>query len=768
MEIKLIRLKDLFLGLYRAGMMIGIILLLIAPLTSYSQEKKAVALFKQKKYSAVLDHYTRDFKKGLTNADVRLLCQSMLRLGLVSDALELAQRQYMDNPSDPEVILGLCEVLIYKGDYSAAYYLLEEIDDPSFANHEIYRIAERAAVLKEWEKREAEYDVTPLNGFNTPKNEFSLYIHNGKRIFCSSQQKDEVYQEQFDRGKKEYTSLFEAASDTAKHKAFSKGEFKGKFNIGPFEFSKDKFYFTYSEELTPGHNLLQILYTDAENPSLANAEVLFELEEEYNIAHPTFSPDGNRVIFSSDIDGGYGGMDLYYSLRTPLGWSSPINLGDIVNTKGNEVFPRLIDGQLYFSSNGHPGYGGLDIFVVTDDMHREDLRNLYAPINSPFDDFGYLRTGESSGYFSSNRPGSAGGDDIFKYEKRKVQPDMRLISGILEIEGVPQKDVKMVLTDRKGNVLEQAYTDKNGVFYFNRDPEGGEFSIRAVQDEDLTKKADLFLTDAEGNKGGKMKADNEGNFVFELLALDDYYLDYISVEDNTLFAFTLKGQLFNERPGDLDVNLPVYLLDDRGIIKKETKSTEFGFFQFNEVIPEERYWFYVETEDLEMKMAILDKNDQIIKILDVDENGRFYYDRPFDEEESISLYNEDMELVSVAMNEAINMPNILYDLNSWTLRDSAKMELEKLIDILKNNTELRIELSSHTDSRGGARYNSDLSAKRAREAWSYIVSHGIDPDRIVAIGKGEFEPVNSCIDGVNCTEEEHALNRRTEFRILSN
>ena len=228
-----------------------------------------------------------------------------------------------------------------------------------------------------------------------------------------------------------------------------------------------------------------------------------------------------------------------------MGWSAPINLGDVVNTAGNEVFPRLIDGQLYFSSNGHPGYGGLDIYVVTDDMHHEDIRNLYRPINTPFDDFGYFKLDESSGYFSSNRPGGEGGDDIYRYERIKVIPDPKLISGILEIEGIPQQKVKMVLLNKEGQIIEQAFTDLNGVFYFNRDPDGGNYQIRMDKlEEEEVQNANLFLTDSNGRKSKKLVADENGNFNFELLAVDDYFIDYLKVEDNTLFSFTMKAMVF--------------------------------------------------------------------------------------------------------------------------------------------------------------------------------------------------------------------------------
>ncbi len=749
-------------------MAMSLLMLLVGAQDAAAQEKKALELFQQGRYNSVLETYTRNYKKGLDPADLRIFSSSMLRLGFTADAIDIVQRAYMDHPNDPDIILALTECLIYKGDYAAAYYLLEDYRDLDFDQEEVYALAQRAAVLKQWENRESKYDVMPLVGFNTEKNEFSLYLKGDKRIFCSSQQKDEVQHERFDKGKKEYTSLYEADGDTTEHRPFSKGRFKGKFNIGPFEYARDKFYFTYSAEIRPGENQLQILYCDAEQPSLDKAEKVDMGIGDYSMAHPTFSPDGSRMIFASDMPGGEGGMDLYYSVSTPVGWSSPISLGEIVNTPGNEVFPRLVEGQIYFSSNGHAGYGGLDIFVVSDDMFREDLRNLYAPINSPYDDFGYLRTGKSSGYFSSNRAGGKGGDDIYRYDKIKVQPDHRLISGIVEEEGIPQHNVKMILTDLQGNILEQAYTDINGVFYFNRDPQGGTYNIKMDAEYEVIAKTDLFLTDSKGRKGEKLKADENGNFTFELLALDDYYLDYIQVQDNTLFAFTLKGQLYENSPGDLQIHCDVALLDERGIVKKEVKSSEHGFFQFDEVVPQDRYWFFVESENNDLRMSILDKNDQIIQILEQDENGRFYYDRPFNEGEFISLYNEDMQLVTIEKDEAINLPDILYDLNSWELKESSRLELDRLAGILKNNADLKIELSSHTDSRGGARYNEELSAKRAREAWSYIVSHGIDPDRVIAVGKGETKPVNSCRDGVQCKEDEHALNRRTEFRILSN
>jgi len=733
-----------------------------------AQDKRGQQLFEEGRYSAVLDHYTRNYKNGLSSPDIRLMCSSMLRLGLVEDALEMTQRVYMNKPDDPDIVLAMSEALLYNKQYATAYYLLAELsEDMEFEEEDLIDVTSRAAILAEWESRQTNYKVTRLEGFNTEKNEFSLLIHEGRYIFCSSQTKEDPQAEKYDKNRKDYSSLFEASGETDEHLPFNNGSLKGRFNIGPFAFGPDGFYFTFSAKIGPGMNQLMIMRTDSEDPNMADAEKVTLIEGEYNFAHPSFSPEGDRMVFSSDMPGGYGGMDIWYSVMTPQGWSAPMNMGEIVNTEGNEVFPRLMDGELFFSSNGHPGYGGLDIFVVTDDRHREDLRNLYAPINSPFDDFGYIRIDNGSGYFTSNRPGGEGGDDIYKYEEVKIEPDQRLITGIFEMKGLPQKNVKLVLVDTEGNILEQTFTDADGVFRFNRDPSGGTYNIRLAKEE-AVKEAVIFLTDSKGEKSKRLVADPFGNFTLEMLALDDYFIDYMDVKDNSLFAFNLRGQVFLNEPGDMDASTEVSMLNSNGIVQNEAKSEKEGYFQLNQVVPMDRYVFHVESGGQPVMMAILDDNDMIVNILRADETGRFYYERPYEEGEFIALYAENDELIMVEKDISIELSDILYDLNSWELNPNSRKEIDKLISLLKNNEGLRIALSSHTDCRGDRAYNEELSEKRAKEVLAYIVSNGVDPTRIEAKGLGEAEPVNSCFDGVSCTEDEHALNRRTEFRILSN
>jgi outer membrane protein OmpA-like peptidoglycan-associated protein/tetratricopeptide (TPR) repeat protein len=124
-----------------------------------------------------------------------------------------------------------------------------------------------------------------------------------------------------------------------------------------------------------------------------------------------------------------------------------------------------------------------------------------------------------------------------------------------------------------------------------------------------------------------------------------------------------------------------------------------------------------------------------------------------------------IELEQMIINKPIVLENIYYDLDKWNIRGDAAASLDKLVKTLKDNPTIKIELSSHTDSRADDNYNAVLSQKRAESAVEYLVAHGIARDRMVAKGYGESMLVNKCANGVNCTEEEHQLNRRTEFKV---
>ncbi len=204
-----------------------------------------------------------------------------------------------------------------------------------------------------------------------------------------------------------------------------KGAFKSKLNDGPVSFPADESWmmFTrnskYKAYLLSKKNInkLQLFSARSTRGKWTDIESFPYNNNEYSTGYPALSNNGNILYFSSDMPGGYGGMDLYYCVRMGYSWTKPVNLGDKVNTEGDEMFPFLDrQGNLYFSSTGLPGLGGQDIFYVSikEYLPSGQAKNLGYPVNSSKDDFGIVANPNGlSGYFSSNRRGN---DDIYRFD----------------------------------------------------------------------------------------------------------------------------------------------------------------------------------------------------------------------------------------------------------------------------------------------------------------------------------------------------------------
>jgi outer membrane protein OmpA-like peptidoglycan-associated protein len=172
-------------------------------------------------------------------------------------------------------------------------------------------------------------------------------------------------------------------------------------------------------------HLLKIFYAKRKDGKWEKLTPFFLNSDEYSVGHPALSPDGNTLLFVSDMKGGYGGTDIYSCTREGEKWSDPKNLGNVINTFGNEMFPFIADnGDLYFTSDGHPGFGGLDIFVSRMvDGKWTTPKNLGLPLNSSYDDFSFAEYKNTwKGLFCSNRPDGKGSDDIYCFHRLPVEP----------------------------------------------------------------------------------------------------------------------------------------------------------------------------------------------------------------------------------------------------------------------------------------------------------------------------------------------------------
>ncbi len=379
---------------------------------------------------------------------------------------------------------------------------------------------------------------------------------------------------------------------------------------------------------------------------------------------PCYSTDERTLYFSSNRRGGKGGLDLY---RVPIDNSGrfgrPINLGGVINTPGDEIFPFVsANGKLYFSSDGHPSIGGLDLFVASRNENEIVVEHLGVPMNSIGDDFGISLSDSTQGYLSSNRPGGKGDDDIYYFksnggEDRWWSNEKPPITDTNKENKIVNYFIQARVVDPTGNPIDSVKISirKNG---------------QTLKSDVTNKKGLIELIDAAENDELLFKADKE---------------DFIS----TRVSFTMEGK-----------EIPVLFL------KKEVTDTT-----------------YVVT---------------------------LVMDRPEIGKEISKLYE-------------INP--IFYDLDKADIRADAAEELDKIVQFLNDNPQVNLELGSHTDSRATAGYNLKLSQRRAESAVKYIVQRGILAGRIKPKGYGETQLVNECTDGVDCPEDLHQQNRRTEFKI---
>jgi len=363
--------------------------------------------------------------------------------------------------------------------------------------------------------------------------------------------------------------------------------------------------------------------------------------DDYSIGHPALSLDEKTLFFTSDMPGGFGATDIYKVVIKPEGtFGEPENLGKNINTEGKEMFPYVgSDNNMYFSSNGHIGLGGLDVFKSNLESTNDKVINLGIPINSKKDDFSFTVNFEDKiGYFSSNRTGGKGDDDVYSFVvKDKVPVCKQQIQGL-----VFNKITKQLLAGAK-----------------------------------------VYLTDLNDVKIDSMLVGEAAMFKFEAVC-------------NTTYKVIAEKQYFK----------PDYKVFSTPKISGITK---------------------VELElDIQNDFAYSAQGALIIKI------------NP-----------------------------IYFDFDKSNIRIDASIELDKVVSIMKKYPALIIRSSSHTDSRGNDAYNILLSSRRAISTVKYIVSKGIKGTKISGKGFGETQLVNKCSNDSDCTEEEHQLNRRTEFVILN-
>lgn len=322
------------------------------------------------------------------------------------------------------------------------------------------------------------FEIVKLS-INTPYSEIGPALYDGnKLVFSSNTPENSVVRYLDSRNNKPFYSLYvaelEELATTGIPTPFLP-RIRTELNDGPVSFSHDGnlVYITRNTVLTQeGVSELDIFTLSKRegkwNTTLATLPLKLK---GYSIAHPAISPDNQRLYFASNMPGGYGGMDLYYSELKGGFFSQPVNLGPGINTAGNEVFPFVdTNGRLFFASDGLPGLGGLDIFVVLPGEYGfSNPHNLGPDINTPYDDFGItILYDDSGGYFASNRPGGEGSDDIYAF-RTLVPLRFTQIRGTItnDITGEAEEAVSISIFKKNGIPVANLESDEKGNYSFH-------------------------------------------------------------------------------------------------------------------------------------------------------------------------------------------------------------------------------------------------------------------------------------------------------------
>ncbi len=515
-----------------------------------------------------------------------------------------------------------------------------------------------------------------------------------------------------------------------------------KYNDGPIAFSPDgnTAYLTrnYAQKnKQDGSRHFKLMILRLINGEWTSAEDFPYDSKDYNVGHAAVSPDGNQMIFSSDMPGGKGGADLYYTQRDNSGnWTTPVNLAAL-NTSGNENFPFWhTENILVFSSDGRPGFGGLDLYYTQyKDGKFRKVENMGWPMNSNLDDFGFwMEPGMKSGYFSSDRRSGRGGDDLYSFTMEKpfsFGKKLEIVSKSVKGELLPGTSVSLL---RDGTEIAQLTTDGQGKAEYTLE-ENGNYSLVANHE-------DYF----------------EAGHKFELSdKTADNFTEEVALEKDPGFSILLTVR--EKRTGDPIADAKVILTNNMTGVTEEFLTNDKG--QVMRPVADKK------INDRMSYNITLAKEDYLSKTLTY--NRLLDHEGQYDVSEEINLKLEKMA-VGVDLAKAIDLQPIYFDLGKATIRTDAAVELDKIVKVMNENPTMVVELGSHTDCRGSAKSNERLSQKRAAASAEYIKKRITNPERIYGKGYGEYRLLNACAcEGSiqsDCTEEQHQENRRTEFVVV--
>ncbi len=698
-----------------------LVLLLIVSITmfSFAQESritKGLKEFEAKHYDVSSEIYATLIKKDTLAPNLypdvyRNGAISSIQVRKYTDAKHFYEKLSKTEQFTFEDAFNYIQLMVYIGANQEAqkmyaHPIVTASNDPRLNLLEVYFTG---TYLEELRQDSIKYKVE-LASFNSEKGDFNAAYY-PKGIALTSTAKKKNKNPWF----LENTILLPTYlyNDSLKRRKRIKGNGLHKFDGIAFYDSIEKVWY-YSKYLpqnkkAPVNAVGIFMYNEARKK-----EFKFSYNEKKAFSsHANVSNDHQVFWFASDREGGIGGLDIWFCTRDQNRWSEPINAGPIINTKGDEMFPFESDGKLYFTSNGHPGFGGFDIFYANVNVTEvANVKNAGYPINTNANDYSItLDKSHLNGFITSNRGDLK--DRLYSVILNDVTVELNgyVFSSVGSQNII--SGVRVMVLNTKNRIIDTLYTDETGKFTFkskpdqqytfligsgNHEPLAFDFNTFGIKKSEVIDKN--FILEETMVSFNLNVSDHETSFAVSAVSVE---LKNIETGNNITFT--------SDFYGDIRANLPFN-------VNYQITATKLGY-------------------------------DPAVK--------------QFRTSDTLKEIQEKIKIRKTPAQITMRLENILYAYNSYGLSEFGKAELDTLATFLNENKDVFMEISSHTDARGDALYNMGLSKKRSESCLNYMISKGVDKSRLTILNFGETKLLNHCLDGVPCTEELHKINRRTEF-----
>jgi len=687
---------------------------------SFAQDKKIAAgstAFELKRYDLAYDLYMdlilKDKLDPIKYPEVyRNGAVSCFKVGEYDEAKNLYTQLTTSNKFNFEDAYNFIQLLVYLGDYKEANKIynnsvVKSSSDVRLNTLEVYFSDTNTRELKKDSLRLKVELVT----FNSEKGDFIPVFYPKGVAFTSLRKKHNETPWLLENANLLPAYFF---NDSLKKALPLKGVLSKKFKgVSFYDTITKKVYYSKklstskSGSLNPVGVFIYDLKRKKQIPFPYNDKNAFT-------SHVNVSKDQGILWFASDREGGYGGIDIWYCTKNEKTWGEPVNAGGLINTKGDEMYPFQSNDILFFTSNGHPGLGGFDVYkAMIQDTEVVHVSNVGYPVNTNANDYALIINGENEeGFIGSNRGDYL--DRLFTVKLNDVVVELEAY--VYSNIGVNNtvSGVRVLVLDEENHIVDSVYTNAIGKFKFDAKPERNyTFEIGSGDHETLTQ-AYSTVGHSKSEVIEKKFTIKDKTVAYELAVND---LDNADVLDST--QIELKNITTNQ-----DI---AFTTDSSGTIKAK--------------LPRD--------EEYQITVAKLGYDPLVRQISTKDT--------------TVAKFTEKINLGKTMAGISIRLDNIVYEYNKSDLSPSGQAELDTLISFFKENQEVFLKISSHTDARGPAAYNMELSKKRSESCLNYILDKGIPKSRINVQNCGETKLLNKCRDRVECSEELHKINRRTEF-----